>query len=60
MNFKDRAETCHVSGYIYREGNPKIKYAKNHQISLEDRVPKSEQLFDDWKEFDPDEEYGHY
>ena len=28
-------------------------YAKNHTIPLEERVPKKDQLHDDWEEYDP-------
>ena len=60
MEFIKRCKCCHVSGYIYRKGNPSVKYAKNSQMPLSERVPKEEQAFDDWEEYDPDEEYGHY
>ena len=60
MKFEDRVAFCHVSGCIYRLGNPSMKYNKNHRVSLAERVPKSEQAFDDWVEYDREEERGHY
>jgi hypothetical protein len=60
MNFKRAVQVCHVSGSIYREGNPKVKYNKNSFTPLEERVPESEKVFDDWEEYDPEEDYGHY
>jgi hypothetical protein len=32
-------------------------YGKNHPIPLEERVPKEDQQFDDWEEYDPEEGY---
>ncbi len=61
MTFERATKTCHVSGSIYRASvTPHIYYAKNHSIPLKDRVPKEEQAYADWEEYDPDEEYGHY
>lgn len=60
MKFKDVVICCHVSGSIYRKGNPKIKYNKNHAIPLIERVPKEEQNFNDWFEYDTEQEFGHY
>ena len=60
MDFKTAVRFCHVSAHIYRAGNPSKKYNKNHNIPLEERVPKSEQQHGDWCECDPEEDYGHY
>lgn len=60
MKFEDAVKFCHVSGAIFRLGNPNKKYNKNHTINLEERVPEWEKEYDDWEEYDPDEKYGHY
>lgn len=53
MNFIKAAQRCHVRAGIYRAGQiPHVIYAKNHEIPLEDRVPKHDQAQDDWKEYD--------
>jgi len=31
-------------------------YWRNHEVSLYDRVPKEEQIFSDWEEYDPRED----
>ena len=63
MNYQEAKETCHVRSAIYREsqyGNkstPAIMYGKNHSISLDERVPKEDQLANDWLEWDPNDFY---
>ncbi len=58
--FKEAVKTCHISGYIFRLVKPNKVYGKNHPIPLEDRVPVSEQKHNDWCEYDPEEDYGHF
>ena len=39
---------------VHRVGQKVLNlYWKNHPIPIEDRVPKSEQKYNDWEEYDP-------
>jgi hypothetical protein len=58
MKFEDAVSSCHVRSAIYRASNPDVKYAKNHVGCIEDRVPATDKLADDWKEWDPNDEYN--
>jgi hypothetical protein len=60
MKFEDIILKCHANSIIYRKGNPKIKYPKHDFIPLKERVPKEEQKYNDWSEYDPEQEFGHY
>ena len=55
MKFKNIYKTCHSYGCVFRKSNPSKRYTKDNFLNLEDRVPKDEQLFDDWME----DEFGH-
>lgn len=57
MTFADAIRTCHVRSAIYRSSIGKqVRHWKNHLQPLAWRVPESDQLADDWEEFDPREE----
>ena len=52
MTYDEAEQYCHVRSAIYRESN-KIRYWKNHPISLDKRVPDEDKSKTDWKEYDP-------
>ena len=52
MKYEKAKSQCHVRSAIYRESK-KIRYWKNHRVSLDVRVPEEDKLADDWKEYDP-------
>ena len=58
MNFDTATRRCHVRSSIYRASDPTTKYAKNHTIPFDHRVPIADQLATDWEEWDPNEEYN--
>lgn len=56
MTFKQAKESCHVRSAIYRKSNPKVKYWKNHSMTLDEQVPIIDQQENDWFEYDPRQE----
>ena len=55
MDFETACRKCHVRAAIYRKWQwPRKLYAKNHEISLKDRVPVEDQQENDWQEWDED------
>mgnify|MGYP001570176127 FL=1 len=59
MKFLEAVQRCHVRAGIFRTGqNPRIIYAKNHEIPLENRVSPLDRLQDDWEECDPEDDYS--
>ena len=57
MTYEEAKSWCHVRSAIYRKAKPGIKYAKNHMIPFDERVPLEDQQADDWQEWDPNDEY---
>jgi hypothetical protein len=55
QSFEDAVRTCHVRSAIRRKSKPDVKYWKNNCVSLESRVPISDQNAHDWEEYDPRE-----
>jgi len=60
MTFEKAARTCHVRNWIYRRADPGRQYAKNHPVPLKKRVPRADQLCNDWEEHDPNDDYDFY
>jgi len=60
VKFEKIIKSCHVRSSIYRESNPSVKYHKNHNLSFAERVPCEDQNADDWKEYDPADDYPPY
>ena len=58
MDYKTAKENCHVRSAIYRKEFTKIKFAKNHLKSFDERVPIDWQNKDDWEEYDPNDFYN--
>ena len=56
MKLEDAISMCHVRSAVRRESKPTVKYWKNHEIPIIDRVPQSEQNAIDWEEYDPRED----
>lgn len=56
MEFEDAVKSCHVRSGIYRTGDTTKVYWKNHNIPIEERVPKKDQTCCDWAEYDPREQ----
>jgi hypothetical protein len=52
MKYEEAKRRCHVRSAIYRVSKG-IRYWKNHEVSLDNRVPAEEQKADDWEEYDP-------
>jgi len=53
MNLEDAISSCHVRSAVRRTSNPSVKYWKNHNIPLTERIPQEEQSATDWEEYDP-------
>ena len=54
-SFSDASRYCGMSESIYREVDVYTKYAKNHPIPLQKRVPLLDRLSKDWIIYDPKE-----
>lgn len=52
MNYEEAKSRCHVRSAIYRTSN-KIRYWKNHSVSLDERISDEDKKADDWEEYDP-------
>jgi hypothetical protein len=52
MTFDEAKQSCHVRSAIYRK-SVGVRYWKNHQQSLDQRVPDAEKGALDWCEYDP-------
>jgi len=52
LTFDQAVQTCHVRSAIFRKGHA-LRFWKNHEIPLGNRVPLDDQNADDWEEFDP-------
>lgn len=55
MTYEEAKSSCPNRGAIQRSRSNK-RYYKNHSIPLDDRVPCSDKLVDDWEVYDPREE----
>lgn len=53
MKLQDAIERCHVRSAVRRQSAPDVKYWKNHQIKIVDRIPPEDLDADDWEEYDP-------
>ena len=53
MKYIDAKRIIHVRSSMRRTSKPDVKYWKNHEVPLDERVPVEDQLADDWEEFDP-------
>lgn len=53
MKLEDAIDTCHVRSAVRRRSRPDVKYWKNHQVPIVDRVPVEDRVAEDWEEFDP-------
>jgi len=58
MKYEKAKNDCHVRSSIFRTANPSIKYAKNHLLPFDMRVPLIDQKADDWEEADPNDFYN--
>lgn len=58
MEFERAVKRCHVRSAIYRTANPDRKFWKNHDVPLKVRVPKEDQMKNDWEEHDPRDDDG--
>lgn len=52
-SFADACRACGIGESIYQPSSPAKKYAKNHPIPLNKRVPLLRQIFGSWKIYDP-------
>ena len=52
MNYKDAKLICHVRSAIYRKSNG-IRYFKNHELTLDERISDEDKIATDWLEYDP-------
>ena len=57
MTYNEAKNRCHVRSAIYRTSNC-IRYWRNNEIPLDDRVPDKDKLEVDWEEYDPREDDG--
>lgn len=53
MTFEKAVKTCHVRSAIYQKSKPEMRYWKNNQKSLLERVLLEDQKAIDWEEYDP-------
>ena len=53
MTFERVCRYAHVRSAIRRASKPHLKYWKNHQVPLSERVPVEDQRALDWEEYDP-------
>lgn len=56
MSLKEAISICHVRSAVRRKSKPTVKYWKNHQIPIINRVPVTEHDATDWEEYDPRED----
>ena len=52
-SFENAVECCAVREAIFRNSNPSVKYYKNNQLTLHERVPLEDQMENDWRIYDP-------
>jgi hypothetical protein len=55
MTLEEAVYICHVRSAVRRKSNPNVKYWKNNQIQIIDRVPEEDKNATDWEEYDPRE-----
>ena len=59
MKLIDAISKCHVRSAVYRISEPSVKYWKNHQIPIFERIPDKDKEACDWEEHDPrDDDHG--
>lgn len=56
MKLEAAIDSCHVRSAVRRKSRPDVKYWKNHQVPIINRVPAVDSQADDWEEYDPRED----